>query len=61
VTGGTQLSIHGVNLGHNSNDINVYLYKLNDYKIIQCQVNATLYIKSAKIICQLDSLGIKIK
>ena len=59
VTGGSQLSIHGVNLGHNSNDIDVFLYKPNDYHPIKCKVNATLYIKSAKIICQLDSLGIK--
>ena len=58
VTGGTQLSIYGVNLGHRSTDMDVYLYKSNDYQI-KCEINATLYIKSAKIICMLETVGNK--
>ena len=60
VTGGTQLSIYGVNLGHNSNEISVNLFNGKD-NFIKCHVNSTLYIKSAKIICTLEDLGIKFK
>jgi hypothetical protein len=58
VSGGTQLSIYGVNLGHSSNDINVFLYQKSDY-LIRCELNATLYIKSSKIICTLKNIGVK--